>query len=181
VYRGSIPPAHLRAQISTADVPLPTLVISNGQPMSLEQLQAMAAHLAERLRLVNLPVTTPPVPEPPTHCPHCQLRIKDEVDVVEADGFRFNLRTGMLAYGDIIMRVTQCQAYVLRTLMENRNRMSTREILWLNSKGPGIEPDTEPKIIDVFICKLRRKIRDATGLEPIQTEWGRGFYWRLPQ
>jgi len=39
--------------------------------------------------------------------------------------------------------------------------------------------ESEPKIIDVFICKLRRKIADAgaSGVV-IDTIWGQGYFLR---
>ena len=42
--------------------------------------------------------------------------------------------------------------------------------------------EPEAKIIDVFICKIRRKIMDAAGGENyIHTEWGRGYVLRPPE
>jgi two-component system cell cycle response regulator CtrA len=41
------------------------------------------------------------------------------------------------------------------------------------------EPDA--KIIDVYICKLRKKLADATGdRDYIETVWGRGYTMREP-
>jgi two-component system cell cycle response regulator CtrA len=41
--------------------------------------------------------------------------------------------------------------------------------------------EPEAKIIDVFICKLRRKLADASGgLDYIETVWGRGYTLREP-
>jgi two-component system cell cycle response regulator CtrA len=38
------------------------------------------------------------------------------------------------------------------------------------------------KIIDVFICKLRMKLSEATGRENyIETVWGRGYVLRDPK
>jgi two-component system cell cycle response regulator CtrA len=41
--------------------------------------------------------------------------------------------------------------------------------------------EPELKIIDVFICKLRKKLSEATG-DPsyIETVWGRGYVLRDP-
>jgi two-component system, cell cycle response regulator CtrA len=42
---------------------------------------------------------------------------------------------------------------------------------------------TEPqmKIIDVFVCKLRKKLAQATGSDHhIETVWGRGYVLRDP-
>lgn len=37
------------------------------------------------------------------------------------------------------------------------------------------EHQPEPKIIDVFICHVRKKLRKATGEDYIQTVWGKGY------
>ena len=42
--------------------------------------------------------------------------------------------------------------------------------------------EPELKIIDVFICKLRKKLAQATGGEShIETVWGRGYVLRGPE
>ena len=42
--------------------------------------------------------------------------------------------------------------------------------------------EPELKIIDVFICKLRKKLSEATGRENhIETVWGRGYVLRDPK
>lgn len=41
--------------------------------------------------------------------------------------------------------------------------------------------EPELKIIDVFICKLRKKLFEALGYDsPIETVWGRGYVMREP-
>ena len=41
--------------------------------------------------------------------------------------------------------------------------------------------EPEAKIVDVFICKLRRKLSDASGgKDYIETVWGRGYTLREP-
>jgi two-component system cell cycle response regulator CtrA len=42
--------------------------------------------------------------------------------------------------------------------------------------------EPELKIIDVFICKLRKKLSEATGGDNlIETVWGRGYVLRDPE
>jgi len=42
--------------------------------------------------------------------------------------------------------------------------------------------EPELKIIDVFICKLRKKLSEATGDDNyIETVWGRGYVLRDPE
>ncbi len=52
--------------------------------------------------------------------------------------------------------------------------------MFLNHLYGGMdEPD--PKIIDVFMCKLRKKLMAATGGgKYIRTEWGRGYVLHDP-
>jgi two-component system cell cycle response regulator CtrA len=41
--------------------------------------------------------------------------------------------------------------------------------------------EPEAKIIDVFICKLRKKLADASGgKDYVETVWGRGYVLREP-
>jgi two-component system cell cycle response regulator CtrA len=53
--------------------------------------------------------------------------------------------------------------------------------MFLNHLYGGMD-EPELKIIDVFICKLRKKLAAATGGEHyIETVWGRGYVLRDPQ
>jgi two-component system cell cycle response regulator CtrA len=49
--------------------------------------------------------------------------------------------------------------------------------MFLNHLYGGIdEPDL--KIIDVFVCKLRKKLQKESGVNHIETVWGRGYILR---
>ena len=51
---------------------------------------------------------------------------------------------------------------------------------FLNHLYGGMD-EPELKIIDVFICKLRKKLSEALGYAcPIETVWGRGYVMRDP-
>ena len=55
----------------------------------------------------------------------------------------------------------------------------TKEVFLNHLYGGLNEP--EAKIIDVFICKLRKKLANASGgLDYIETVWGRGYALREP-
>lgn len=41
---------------------------------------------------------------------------------------------------------------------------------------PGTMELTDPKMVDVMICKLRKKLRDRDFPDCIQTSWGKGYY-----
>jgi two-component system cell cycle response regulator CtrA len=40
--------------------------------------------------------------------------------------------------------------------------------------------EPEERIIDVLICRLRKKISNAGGHDYIETVWGRGYALRAP-
>ena len=53
--------------------------------------------------------------------------------------------------------------------------------MFLNYLYNGGVPEPEIKIIDVFVCKLRKKLAQATGgSHYIETVWGRGYVLRDP-
>ena len=52
--------------------------------------------------------------------------------------------------------------------------------MFLNHLYGGMD-EPELKIIDVFICKLRKKLANASnGKDYIETVWGRGYQLREP-
>ena len=52
--------------------------------------------------------------------------------------------------------------------------------MFLNGMYGGMD-EPELKIIDVFICKLRKKLAEASGGKNyIETVWGRGYVLRTP-
>jgi two-component system, cell cycle response regulator CtrA len=58
-------------------------------------------------------------------------------------------------------------------------RTPTKE-MFLNHLDGGMD-EPELKIIDVFICKLRKKLANASyGKDYIETVWGRGYMLRDP-
>ncbi|MBP6860679.1 MAG: response regulator transcription factor [Candidatus Pacebacteria bacterium] len=63
---------------------------------------------------------------------------------------------------------------VLELLMLRRGMVISKE-QFLNHLYGGID-EPELKIVDVFICKLRKKLKTASGgKEIIETVWGRGY------
>ena len=69
---------------------------------------------------------------------------------------------------------------MLELLSLRKGTTLTKE-MFLNHLYGGMD-EPELKIIDVFICKLRKKIAQATDNENyIQTVWGRGYVLKDPE
>lgn len=61
----------------------------------------------------------------------------------------------------------------LETLMLHKGVLLTKERFMTNLYADGAAPDS--KIVDVFVCKLRRKLAECGAAEMIRTVWGRGY------
>ena len=70
--------------------------------------------------------------------------------------------------------------YAMLELLSLRKGTTLTKEMFLNHLYGGMD-EPELKIIDVFICKLRKKLAAATGGEHyIETVWGRGYVLRDP-
>ncbi len=71
--------------------------------------------------------------------------------------------------------------YQMLELLSLRKGTTLTKEMFLNHLYGGMD-EPELKIIDVFICKLRKKLAAATGGDHyIETVWGRGYVLRDPQ
>ena len=71
--------------------------------------------------------------------------------------------------------------YQMLELLSLRKGTTLTKEMFLNHLYGGMD-EPELKIIDVFICKLRKKLSIATGGDNyIETVWGRGYVLRDPQ
>ncbi len=70
--------------------------------------------------------------------------------------------------------------YQMLELLSLRKGTTLTKEMFLNHLYGGMD-EPELKIIDVFICKLRKKLAEATGgFNYIETVWGRGYVLRDP-
>jgi len=71
--------------------------------------------------------------------------------------------------------------YQMLELLSLRKGTTLTKEMFLNHLYGGMD-EPELKIIDVFICKLRKKLAEATGGDShIETVWGRGYVLRDPE
>jgi two-component system, cell cycle response regulator CtrA len=79
--------------------------------------------------------------------------------------------------GGVGVRVSIKEFEILEYLMRGRGAVLTKGALIQHLYNGQDEPDQ--KILDVFVCKLRKKIGDANGgRNPIETVRGLGYRWR---
>jgi two-component system, cell cycle response regulator CtrA len=77
------------------------------------------------------------------------------------------------------VHLTGKEYHMLELLSLRKGTTLTKE-MFLNQLYGGMD-EPEIKIIDVFICKLRKKLAGASnGKEYIETVWGRGYLLREP-
>jgi two-component system cell cycle response regulator CtrA len=94
-----------------------------------------------------------------------KLTVNLDAKTVEVDGARVHL-TG--------------KEYQMLELLSLRKGTTLTKEMFLNHLYGGMD-EPELKIIDVFICKLRKKLAAATeGANYIETVWGRGYVLRDP-
>jgi two-component system cell cycle response regulator CtrA len=78
------------------------------------------------------------------------------------------------------LHLTGKEYAILELLSLHKGTTLTKEMFLDHLYGGMYEP--ELKIIDVFVCKLRKKLAAATnGEKYIETVWGRGYVLRKPQ
>ncbi len=78
------------------------------------------------------------------------------------------------------LRLTGKEYAILELLSLRKGATLTKEMFLNHLYGEVDEP--ELKIIDVFICKLRKKLSEALGgANYIETIWGRGYILRDPE
>lgn len=66
------------------------------------------------------------------------------------------------------------QGVILGLFLKHKNRVLTKEVIWRYIWGMRPEDEQpEPKIVDVYICKIRAVLRRHD--VAIETMWGRGY------
>ncbi len=99
--------------------------------------------------------------------------------VIKTGKLTVNLDTRTVEVGNQPLHLTGKEYGILELLSLRKGTTLTKE-MFLNHLYGGMD-EPELKIIDVFVCKLRKKLTAATGGENyIETVWGRGYVLRDP-
>jgi two-component system, cell cycle response regulator CtrA len=99
--------------------------------------------------------------------------------VVTTGNLVVNINTKTVEVDGARVHLTGKEYQILELLSLRKGTTLTKEIVLSNLYNGMDEP--EIKIIDVFICKLRKKLANASGGKNyIETVWGRGYVLREP-
>jgi two-component system, cell cycle response regulator CtrA len=99
--------------------------------------------------------------------------------VIEVGDLTVNLEARAVEINGLKLYLTGKEYQILALLALRHGSTLTKET-FLNHLYGGLE-EPEAKIIDVYICKLRKKLANASGgLDYIETVWGRGYALREP-
>src|SRR5712672_1988660 len=99
--------------------------------------------------------------------------------VIQTGDLVVNLDTKTVEVNGARVHLTPKEYQMLELLSLRKGTTLTKE-MFLNHLYGGMD-EPELKIIDVFICKLRKKLANASsGKNYIETVWGRGYVLREP-
>jgi two-component system cell cycle response regulator CtrA len=100
--------------------------------------------------------------------------------IIETGQIAVNLDAKTVSVNNQAVHLTGKEYQMFELLSLRKGTTLTKE-MFLNHLYGGMD-EPELKIIDVFICKLRKKLSAATGGQNyIETVWGRGYVLRDPE
>jgi two-component system cell cycle response regulator CtrA len=99
--------------------------------------------------------------------------------VLRIGPLELNLDSRDVTVAGVPLRLTGKEYSILELLVLRKGMVLTKEAFLNHLYGGMDEP--EMKIIDVFVCKLRKKLAQAGAGNLISTVWGRGYVVRPPE
>lgn len=96
---------------------------------------------------------------------------------LKGNTLKINLVNRILRLNEESIALTGREFNVLSALMRDRGRIFSKEAIMSSVYSLLNDEEPEQKIIDVFICKIRKKLEDAApdGGQFLETVWGRGY------
>jgi DNA-binding response OmpR family regulator len=98
-------------------------------------------------------------------------RLTDQISVLCRAALTPSPDEGWLTLG-----LTRMEARLMRALAEKQDRMVSKGAL-MDALYFDRTREAEPKIVDVLVCKIRRKLKGSAWT--IETVWGEGYRARL--
>jgi two-component system cell cycle response regulator CtrA len=153
--------------LRAANIPTPVLVVSG------------AVDTASRIRALDLGADD--FVAKPFDCDELMARIRAVVrrsrghsqSVIRTGELAVNLDAKTVEADGVPLHVTR-KEYEILELLSLRKGLPVSKEMFLNHLYGGLdEPD--PRVIDVYVCALRKKLSQSLGKEYISTLWGRGY------
>lgn len=110
-----------------------------------------------------------------------QGSLLDFVEYESGDAhLRVNLTRQVVSINNQAIRLTGKEMAMMLLFASSPGRVLSKEMILERLYTAGLDDEPEMKIIDVFVCKLRKKLTEAhsDAEKFIETIWGRGY--RLP-
>ncbi len=92
---------------------------------------------------------------------------------IRVGALQLDTNTHQVSFAGHEIRLTGKEFAMLELLALRKGQVLTKDAFLNHLYGGMDEP--EGKIIDVFICKLRKKLQAVGGIDMISTVWGRGY------
>lgn len=105
-------------------------------------------------------------------CPTCEQTIEGLV------GVHIDLEANVAIIDDRAVFFTAKEAEIFSLLYERAPAIVTKEMI-LTALYLHVADEPELKIVEVFICKIRAKLRGTRAI--IDTIWGRGYRFKLDE
>ncbi|EHD13569.1 hypothetical protein CIN_17610 [Commensalibacter intestini A911] len=94
--------------------------------------------------------------------------------IVKAGPLQINLETREVSVNNNMVRLTAKEYAILEMLILRRGVLISKTTI-LNYLYADSDDEPDMKIIDVFVCKLRKKLQNAGAGDLISTMWGQGY------
>lgn len=94
--------------------------------------------------------------------------------IVKAGPLQINLETREVSVNNNMVRLTAKEYAILEMLILRRGVLISKTTI-LNYLYANSDDEPDMKIIDVFVCKLRKKLQNAGAGDLISTMWGQGY------
>jgi len=93
--------------------------------------------------------------------------------VLKVGNLHLDIESRSVTVGERSVHLTSKEYAILELLVLRRGMILTQGVLLNRLYGGMDEP--EVRIVDVFVCKLRKKLAEAGAADTIATVWGRGY------
>lgn len=107
-----------------------------------------------------------------------QLRRSRQVtaDILEYGGLTLDAELHEAKFGENAVKLTKTEFVILKILMQNPKQVITKSQIL--DRISADTPDCVESSLKVHVSNLRKKLRDASGLDFIEAVWGIGFKMR---